>query len=70
MHEAFVTGHEILFSTPTGICLWNFRFIAKFPKVITHDKRLRDVSRELEYFFQSMLPLKNKTHCLYNYHHR
>jgi uncharacterized protein YecE (DUF72 family) len=41
-----------------------FRFTAKFPKVITHDKRLKDVSRELEYFFQSMLPLKEKTLAL------
>ncbi|MBV9178226.1 MAG: DUF72 domain-containing protein [Nitrososphaeraceae archaeon] len=29
----------------------NFRFTAKFPKVITHDKHLKDVSRELENFF-------------------
>ena len=42
----------------------NFKFTAKFPKVITHDKRLKDVSRELEYFFQSMLPLKEKTLAL------
>jgi uncharacterized protein YecE (DUF72 family) len=41
-----------------------FRFTAKFPKVITHDKRLRDVSRELEHFIQSMLPLKEKTLAL------
>ena len=41
-----------------------FRFTAKFPKVITHDKRLKDVSRELEYFFQSMLPLKETTLAL------
>ena len=33
---------------------------SKFPKVITHDKRLKDASRELEYFLQSMLPLKEK----------
>ena len=39
----------------------NFRFTAKFPKVITHDKRLKDVSKELGYFFQAMLPLKDKT---------
>ena len=42
----------------------NFRFTAKFPKTITHDKRLKDVSRELEYFFQSMLPLREKTLAL------
>lgn len=38
----------------------NFKFTAKFPKVITHDKRLKDVSKELEYFLQSMIPLKDK----------
>ena len=37
----------------------NFKLTAKFPKVITHDKRIKGVSRELEYFFQSMLPLEN-----------
>lgn len=42
----------------------HFRFTAKFPKVITHDKRLKDVSRELEYFLQSMLPLREKTLAL------
>jgi hypothetical protein len=40
------------------------KLFTKFPKVITHDKRLKDVSRELEYFFQSMLPLKEKTLAL------
>ena len=42
----------------------NFRFTAKFPKVITHDKRLKDASRELEQFFKSMLPLADKTLAL------
>jgi uncharacterized protein YecE (DUF72 family) len=42
----------------------NFKFTAKFPKVITHDKRLKDTSKELEYFFQSMLPLKDRTLAL------
>jgi uncharacterized protein YecE (DUF72 family) len=42
----------------------NFRFTAKFPKVITHDKRLKNVSRELEHFFKSMLPLADKTLAL------
>lgn len=42
----------------------NFKFTAKFPKVITHDKHLKDVSRELEYFHQSMLPLRDKTLAL------
>jgi uncharacterized protein YecE (DUF72 family) len=35
----------------------DFRFTAKFPKVITHDKRLKNISKELEYFHKAMLPL-------------
>ena len=42
----------------------NFRFTAKFPKVITHDKRLKSVDRELELFFQVIDPLKSKTLAL------
>ncbi|MFL6432870.1 MAG: DUF72 domain-containing protein [Nitrososphaeraceae archaeon] len=42
----------------------NFRFTAKFPKVITHDKRLKNISKELDYFHKAMLPLKDKTLAL------
>ena len=35
----------------------HFRFTAKFPKVITHDKRLKDVDKELELFFSSIVSL-------------
>jgi uncharacterized protein YecE (DUF72 family) len=39
----------------------NFRFTAKFPKSITHDKRLIGVhKKELEYFFKSISGLDNK----------
>lgn len=38
----------------------NFRFTVKFPKVITHDKRLKNVGKELEYFFEAITPLHNK----------
>jgi uncharacterized protein YecE (DUF72 family) len=39
----------------------NFRFAAKFPKVITHDKRLKkDSENELNYFFKSISGLKQK----------
>jgi uncharacterized protein YecE (DUF72 family) len=40
------------------------KFTAKFPKLITHDKRLKDVGREQEHFIQSMVPLKEKTLAL------
>jgi len=42
----------------------NFRFTAKFPKIITHDKRLKDVDKELEQFFEAISPLANKTLAL------
>ena len=44
----------------------HFRFTAKFPKVITHDKRIKNISKGLGYFHKDMLPLKDKTlACLY-----
>jgi uncharacterized protein YecE (DUF72 family) len=42
----------------------NFKFTAKFPKVITHDKKLNDVDKELEHFFDSMALLESKTLAL------
>ena len=35
-----------------------------YPKAITHDKRLKNISKELEYFHKAMLPLKDKTIAL------
>ena len=43
----------------------NFRFTAKFPKVITHDKRFKDVQRELELFYERMEPLKDYSTLVY-----
>jgi uncharacterized protein YecE (DUF72 family) len=42
----------------------NFRFTAKFPKIITHDKRLKEVDKELEQFFEAISPLSDKTLAL------
>lgn len=42
----------------------NFRFTAKFPKKITHEKRLGDVDSDLDYFFKTMAPLQKKLLCL------
>src|SRR5438552_8368207 len=42
----------------------NFKFTAKFPKIITHDKRLKAVDKELGQFFESMRPLADKTLAL------
>jgi uncharacterized protein YecE (DUF72 family) len=40
----------------------NFRFTAKFPRLITHEKRLAslDSEKELHYFFDVMRPLRAK----------
>jgi uncharacterized protein YecE (DUF72 family) len=42
----------------------NFRFTAKFPKVITHDKLLVDVEEELKRFLENIEPLEKKTLAL------
>jgi uncharacterized protein YecE (DUF72 family) len=42
----------------------NFRFAAKFPKIITHDKHLVDVKEEVELFLKVMEPLREKTLAL------
>ena len=38
----------------------NFRFAVKFPKIITHDKRLKDVEKDIEQFYDAMEPLYDK----------
>ena len=38
----------------------NFRFAVKFPKVITHYKRLKDVKKDIERFYDVMEPLYDK----------
>jgi uncharacterized protein YecE (DUF72 family) len=42
----------------------NFRFTAKFPKIITHDKHLVDVEEEVELFLENIKPLEEKTLAL------
>jgi uncharacterized protein YecE (DUF72 family) len=38
----------------------DFRFSAKFPRSITHEKRLVEPERQLRYFFDVMRPLRRK----------
>jgi len=42
----------------------NFKFTAKFPRIITHEKRLKDVDKELDQFFESIGPISRKTLAL------
>jgi uncharacterized protein YecE (DUF72 family) len=41
----------------------DFRFAPKVPKVITHEKQLRDCAEEVEGFVTSLLPLGEKIFC-------
>ena len=64
----FVEIDSSFYRTPNAFMVKNcckkapnhFRFTTKFPKVITHDKRLKDVEKELELFFSSMIYLEDK----------
>jgi uncharacterized protein YecE (DUF72 family) len=38
----------------------NFRFTATFPKVITHEKRFKNVEKELSLFYETIEPLRDK----------
>ena len=38
----------------------DFRFTAKFPKLVTHDKKFKNVGKELSLFYDAMKPLKDK----------
>jgi uncharacterized protein YecE (DUF72 family) len=42
----------------------SFRFTAKFPKIITHEKRFKDVEKDLELFYERMEPIKDKVLAL------
>jgi uncharacterized protein YecE (DUF72 family) len=40
-----------------SITLDDFRFTAKFPRAVTHEKRLAEPEKEFSYFFDVMRPL-------------
>lgn len=56
------------YRTPSPLMVSNWRkvtpegfvFTAKFPKKITHEKKLRDVAEQLERFYKSMAELREK----------
>jgi uncharacterized protein YecE (DUF72 family) len=65
----FVEIDSSLYKIPNAFMIKNwckkspgyFRFTAKFPKVVIHNKRLKDVENELELFFSSIVHLEEKT---------
>ena len=42
----------------------HFRFTAKFPSIITHEKRLENVSSEIFSFLSSLIPIHEKIYAL------
>jgi uncharacterized protein YecE (DUF72 family) len=64
----YVEIHSTFYRTPAKYMVqnWanrtpdNFKFTAKFPKVITHEKKFRNVENELSQFYEAMIPLKKK----------
>jgi uncharacterized protein YecE (DUF72 family) len=42
----------------------SFRFTAKFPKIITLEKRFKNVEKHLELFYERMKPIKDKVLAL------
>jgi uncharacterized protein YecE (DUF72 family) len=41
----------------------NFRFTAKFLKIITHDKHIVDIDEEVDLFLNNIEPLQKKDTC-------
>ena len=64
----YVEIDSTFYNTPSELMVknWNrrtpdnFRFTAKFPKIITHDKKFKNVEKDLELFYKRMEPLKDK----------
>lgn len=64
----YVEIDSTFYNTPSELMVknWNrrtpenFRFTAKFPKTITHDKKFKNVDKDLELFYKRMEPLKDK----------
>ena len=67
----FVEIDSSFYSTPSlfRVKKWavntpaNFRFSVKMPKVITHEKAFYNINKELEYFYSSLSPLREKNLC-------
>jgi uncharacterized protein YecE (DUF72 family) len=38
----------------------DFKFVLKFPKIISHNKKLQDISKDLHTFFVTLMPLIDK----------
>ncbi|MDG4779519.1 DUF72 domain-containing protein [Micromonospora sp. WMMD961] len=68
-----VEGNTTFYATPTRdtVTSWAaqtepaFRFVPKFPKVVTHERRLTDVDAPLRAFLDAIEPLGPRAHALW-----
>jgi uncharacterized protein YecE (DUF72 family) len=68
-----VEGNTTFYATPTRetVASWarqtdpGFRFVAKLPKVITHERHLTDVDEEVRAFLDAIEPLGPRAHALW-----
>src|SRR3954471_9900777 len=68
-----VEGNTTFYATPTRITVesWarqtdqDFRFVAKLPKIITHERRFTGIDAELHEFLDVIEPLGPRMHALW-----
>ncbi|WP_199736603.1 DUF72 domain-containing protein [Micromonospora sp. HM5-17] len=68
-----VEGNTTFYATPSRdtVASWarqtdpDFRFVIKFPKLVTHERRLADVDEPLRAFLDAIEPLGPRAHALW-----
>jgi uncharacterized protein YecE (DUF72 family) len=68
-----VEGNTTFYATPTRetVAAWagqtdpDFRFLAKLPRLVTHDRRLTDVDEPMRAFLDAVAPLGPRAHVLW-----
>lgn len=68
-----VEGNTTFYATPTRatVTSWaeqlppDFRFVGKLPKIVTHERRLTDVTEPVRAFLDAIEPLGPRTHALW-----
>ncbi|WP_199714383.1 DUF72 domain-containing protein [Micromonospora radicis] len=68
-----VEGNTTFYATPARetVASWarqtdpDFRFVVKLPKVVTHDRRLTDVTEPMRAFLDAIEPLGPRAHALW-----
>jgi uncharacterized protein YecE (DUF72 family) len=68
-----VEGNTTFYATPTpeAVATWarqtdpSFRFVVKFPRTVSHERRLTGVDEEVRAFLDAMEPLGPRAHALW-----